>query len=74
MNNNSKIASFVLAGLAIGAVAYYLFGTSTGKELCDNLMDKAKKTGSAIKKEAKDKFSDLSGKVTDMADKVNSRT
>ena len=74
MNDNSKIAPWVLAGLAVGAAAYYLFGTSRGKELCDDLMDKAKKAGTSIKEGVKDKFDNLSDKVTDIADKVNART
>ncbi len=78
MTDNSKIASWVLAGLAVGAAAYYLFGTSSGKELCHDLIgkdliDKATKAGESIKRGVKDKLDNLSDKATNIADKANSQ-
>lgn len=71
MENNKKITSWVLAGLATGAATWYLFGTKSGKELLSNLMSSAK---DVITVGVKEKFSDFSNKASDIANRVRSRS
>ena len=63
--NNSKTTSLLLAGLATGAAAWYLFGTSNGKraisrfsssfcDLSDSIMSKANDTMDNLKSRAED--------------------
>ncbi len=52
MTNNSKLPALLLAGVAIGAAAWYLFGTEEGKRTTDSLAEKLKDIGDTVKAKA----------------------
>ncbi|WP_374164225.1 YtxH domain-containing protein [Arcticibacter sp. MXS-1] len=77
MKNRSTIAGVVLAGLATGAAAWYLFGTSNGKEVCNKLMSSVKDMSGSMKDmsssvmdKAHDTISQLSDRVNGVSDRV----
>ena len=73
MKNNKRMTSWLLAGLAAGAVAWYLFGTRSGKDLLNNLADSAQDLGNTLREEAKDKLNNLTSQASDLVGQVKSR-
>ncbi len=65
MKNRSTIAGVVLAGLATGAAAWYLLGTSNGKEVCNKVLGSVKDLSSSMIDKASGAISDLSGRTED---------
>ncbi len=70
MKNKSTIAGVVLAGLATGAAAWYLFGTSGGKEVCNKLVGSVKNMSEPILNKASDVIDHLAGKAENVSDKA----
>ena len=73
MNDNSKIAAVLLAGLAAGAAAWYLLGTDKGKETCSSLLGSLKDLSGSIKDKAADTFEQISGQANDVVAKAKSK-
>lgn len=70
MRNKSTMAGMVLAGLATGAAAWYLFGTSKGKEVSDRLMDSMKNLSSNVSDKAHDMVNQVINKTEDAHETV----
>lgn len=66
MNDNSKIAVALLAGLAAGAALGLLFAPEKGSETRDKLSESLKNLGDSIKEKAADEIDNL----TEFKDKV----
>ncbi|WP_207426314.1 YtxH domain-containing protein [Pedobacter sp. SYSU D00535] len=66
IRNNKKTSTWVLAGLATGAAAYYLFGTENGKRTCDQLMSSVKGMSDTVANKASDTFANLKNKANNM--------
>lgn len=63
MKNRSAIAGVVLAGLATGAAAWYLLGTSNGKQVCNKVLGSVKDLSSSVIDKASGAINDLSGRA-----------
>lgn len=72
MQNTRSVNSWLLAGLATGAVAWYLFGTKNGKEFLNSLADAAKDVSGEIKENVKNKYNTFSKQAKEMADQPKS--
>jgi len=59
MNENSKIAVALLAGLAAGAVLGLLFAPDKGSETRDKINESLADLGDAIKERAEEQFDQL---------------
>lgn len=70
MKNKSTMAGMVLAGLATGAAAWYLFGTSSGKDVCSKLVDSVKNMSNTVADKASHLTQNISGKAGDVSDRV----
>ncbi len=70
MNNNTRIMSLALAGLAAGGAIWYLMGTEQGRSVRNNLTRSAKDLGSDIKEKVIDKWNDLSTQTNGLASNV----
>ncbi len=70
MKNKSTIAGVVLAGLATGAAAWYLFGTSNGKEVCSKLMSSVKDLSDSVAEKANGTIDHLSNRINNVSDRV----
>lgn len=60
MNDNSKVAIALLAGLAAGAALGLLFAPEKGSETRDKLSESLKNFGDSIKEKAADEIDQLS--------------
>ncbi|HLT86908.1 MAG TPA: YtxH domain-containing protein [Sphingobacterium sp.] len=60
MNENSKIVTALLAGLAAGAVVGLLFAPDKGSETRDKINESLSDLGDAIKERAEEQFDQLS--------------
>jgi gas vesicle protein len=67
MTKNSKLPTLLIAGAAIGAAAWYLFGTEEGKKLTNNLADKLKDATDSVMEKAYATVEDIKGKMGDNA-------
>ncbi|MEJ6979029.1 YtxH domain-containing protein [Pedobacter sp. P351] len=63
MTNNSKLPALLLAGLAIGAAAYYFFGTEEGKKTTDSLAESLKDISESLKDKANETIANVKDKV-----------
>ncbi len=72
MNDKSKVATAVLAGLALGAAAWYLLGTDNGKKTTGKWADSLKSVGDSIK-DLRDKAADTIDQLAGHADKLASK-
>lgn len=66
--DRSSIVGFALAGLALGAAAWYLFGTKEGRENFDRAVEGINEVSSKLQKKAKEGMeyaSDLADKAQD---------
>lgn len=63
MANNSKLPALLLAGAAIGAAAWYLFGTEEGKKTVSSLSDSLKEYSDTALDKAKETIADLKEKA-----------
>ena len=70
MKNRSTIAGVVLAGLATGAAAWYLLGTSNGKDVCNKVLGSVKDLSSSLADKASDAISEFSGKTDNVTKTV----
>jgi gas vesicle protein len=59
MTNNSKLPALVLAGVAIGAAAWYLFGTEEGKRTTDSLAERLKDISDSVKVKANETMANV---------------
>lgn len=59
MNENSKVVTALLAGLAAGAVVGLLFAPDKGSETRDKINDSLSDLGDAIKERAEEQFDQL---------------
>jgi len=64
----SSIIGFALAGLAIGAAAWYLFGTKEGRENFDRAVEGINEVSTKLQKKAKEKMDYASDKIKDGVD------
>jgi gas vesicle protein len=64
-DKRNKVAAAVLAGLALGAAAWYLFGTESGKSTRGKLADSINDLNGSLK--------DLRSRATDTIDKLSGR-
>lgn len=76
----ASIIGFALAGLAVGAAAWYLFGTKEGRENFDRAIEGINDVSSKLQKKAAEKIDYASEKIKDgmdstsgMVDKVKSK-
>lgn len=53
-DRSSSIVGFALAGLAVGAAAWYLFGTKEGRDNFDRAVDGISEVSHKLKKKAKE--------------------
>lgn len=65
IRNNPKTASLLLAGLATGAAAWYLFGTENGRRTCNQLADSIKDMSGSVMNKANETISNLKSKKED---------
>ena len=79
--DRSSIIGFALAGLAVGAAAWYLFGTKEGRENFDRAIDGISDVSSKLQKKAAEKMEYASEKIKDgvdyasgIVDKVKDKT
>ncbi|HEY0053864.1 MAG TPA: YtxH domain-containing protein [Pedobacter sp.] len=63
MKNNTKIPAIILAGIAIGAAAYYLFATDEGKKTMNDLADTINDLADTAMEKTRDSISDIKDKV-----------
>jgi gas vesicle protein len=70
-NDRSSIIGFALAGLAVGAAAWYLFGTKEGRENFDRAIDGINDVSSKLQKKAKEKMEYASDKIKDRVDSAS---
>ena len=70
---NTKLFSWVLAGLATGAAVWYLVSTEKGKEICDTFVDSAKDFGDSLKDKVKSSVKDASDYASSYADNLTSK-
>lgn len=66
--DRSSIVGFALAGLALGAAAWYLFGTKDGRENFDRAVEGINEVSTKLQKKAKEGMeyaSDLADKAQD---------
>ena len=63
MTNNSKLPALLLAGVAIGAAAWYLFGTEEGKKTTDSLAEKLKHINDSVKVKANETIASVKDKA-----------
>lgn len=61
MNDNTKVAIALLAGLAAGAALGLLFAPDKGSETRDKLSESLKDFGDSIREKAADEINNLSG-------------
>jgi gas vesicle protein len=66
--DRSSIIGFALAGLAVGAAAWYLFGTKEGRENFDRAVEGINEVSSKLQKKAKEKMDYASDKFRDGVD------
>ena len=66
MNENSKIVTALLAGLAAGAIVGLLFAPDKGSETRDKINESLSDLGDAIKERAEEQFDQLN----DLKDKL----
>ncbi|TYR37038.1 YtxH domain-containing protein [Sphingobacterium phlebotomi] len=66
MNENSKIVTALLAGLAAGAVVGLLFAPDKGSETRDKINESLSDLGDAIKERAEEQF----GQLSELKDKL----
>lgn len=64
-NDRTSIIGFALAGLAVGAAAWYLFGTKEGRENFDRAIDGISDVSSKLQRKAKEKMDYASDKIKD---------
>lgn len=60
MNENGKVATALLAGLAAGAVIGFLFAPDKGSETRDKINESLSDLGDALKERAEEQFDQLS--------------
>ncbi|HEX8376793.1 MAG TPA: YtxH domain-containing protein [Pedobacter sp.] len=63
MKNNTKIPAILLAGIAIGAAAYYLFATDEGKKSLNDLTDSLNDLADSAMEKTRDSISDIKDRV-----------
>lgn len=63
--DRSSIIGFALAGLAVGAAAWYLFGTKEGRENFDRAIEGINDVSSKLQKKAAEKMDYASDKIKD---------
>lgn len=73
MNENSKIVTALLAGLAAGAVVGLLFAPDKGSETRDKINESLSDLGDAIKERAEEQFDQLSELKDKLVSLVKSR-
>ena len=66
MTNNSKLPALLLAGVAIGAAAYYFFGTEDGKRTTDSLAESLKDISGSLKDKANETMANVKDKVNNI--------
>lgn len=64
MTHNSKLPALLLAGVAIGAAAWYFFGTEEGKRTTDSLAESLKDVSGSLKDKANETISNVKDKVS----------
>lgn len=73
MNDNSKIAIALLAGLAAGAALGLLFAPEKGSDTRDKLGQSLKDLGDSIKERAADEINNLTGLKDKVVDSIKSK-
>lgn len=73
MNENSKIVTALLAGLAAGAVVGLLFAPDKGSETRDKINESLSDLGDAIKERAEEQFDQLCELKDKLVDLVKSK-
>lgn len=64
----SSIIGFALAGLAIGAAAWYLFGTKEGRENFDRAVEGINEVSTKLQKNAREKMNHASDRIKEGVD------
>lgn len=70
----SSIIGFALAGLAIGAAAWYLFGTKEGRENFERAVEGINEVSTKLQKKAKEKVDYASDKIKEGVDTASELT
>ena len=66
MKNQSQLAAFIITGVAVGAAAWWLFGTKEGRRQLDCAADNVRDMASNLRQKAKEgavKAADLAGRA-----------
>jgi gas vesicle protein len=66
-NKNSKLPAILLAGAAIGAAAWYLFGTEEGKKTTNALAESFKDVSDSVMEKAHAVIADIKDKMNNNA-------
>lgn len=64
MSKNSNLSAIILAGVVIGAAAWYLFGTEEGKKTTDSLAESLKDFSDSMMEKAHSTVSDIKEKMS----------
>ena len=70
MKNQSQLAAFIITGVAVGAAAWWLFGTKEGRRQMDCAADNMRDIANSLRQKAKEgavKAADLAGKAREEA-------
>jgi gas vesicle protein len=66
MKNNTKIPAIILAGIAIGVAAYYLFATDEGKKTVNDLADSLNDLADSAMEKTRDTIASVKDKASNI--------